>query len=244
MRALIAKTDISVAQGISRPIKAAGIIVDHTSCCEDAVEMIRHHHYDVLLLGVELFDLNGTDIVGSIRKTGQNMPIIMLASKASTRATVLAFNAGADDVVRVPVDQDEIVLRIQAIVRRSKSYANPNIQVGSLSLNVQSRQANVDGRVVLLTDREFSILEFLVTRKGVVLTKNAFLNHLYGGMDEPKSKIVDVIICKLRKKLRAAGTDRLIETVWGRGYVLGKPDSTLASIASFDGPVSELDLTH
>lgn len=244
MRALLAKADVSVAEGILRTIKTAGIIVDYTSCGEGAVEMIRHHDYDVLLLGIELFDLNETDVVRKIRNSGQTIPIIMLAGEASTQATVLAFNAGADDVVREPIDQEEIILRIKAIVRRSKSYVSSNIHVGSLSLNVKSRQASVDGHVVGLTDKEFSILELLVMRKGVVLTKDAFLNHLYGGIDEPEGKIVDVFICKLRKKLKAAGADNLIETVWARGYMLRQLDAVLASTASFDEPVSEFGLTH
>jgi two-component system cell cycle response regulator CtrA len=92
-----------------------------------------------------------------------------------------------------------------------------------VELNLDSREVAVDGREVHLTGKEYSILELLVLRKGMVLTKEAFLNHLYGGMDEPEMKIIDVFICKLRKKLAQAGADSLIGTVWGRGYMIREP---------------------
>ena len=110
--------------------------------------------------------------------------------------------------------------RLQAIVRRSKGFSQPSLNVGSLSLNLDSHDVSVDGQPVHLTGKEYSILELLVLRKGMVLTKEAFLNHLYGGMDEPEMKIIDVFICKLRKKLALAGAGNLIGTVWGRGYMI------------------------
>jgi two-component system cell cycle response regulator CtrA len=114
---------------------------------------------------------------------------------------------------------------MQAIVRRSKGFSQPSLRVGSLLLNLDSHDVTVDGRPVHLTGKEYAILELLVLRKGMVLTKEAFLNHLYGGMDEPEMKIIDVFICKLRKKLANAGADNLIGTVWGRGYMIRETSS-------------------
>ncbi len=127
---------------------------------------------------------------------------------------------GADDFISKPFDKAELVARMQAVVRRSKGYSQPTLRVGSLQLNLDSREVLVDGKPVHLTGKEYSILELLVLRKGMVLTKEAFLNHLYGGMDEPEMKIIDVFICKLRKKLALAGAGQLIGTVWGRGYMM------------------------
>jgi two-component system cell cycle response regulator CtrA len=114
---------------------------------------------------------------------------------------------------------------MQAIVRRSKGFSQPSLRVGKLKLNLDSREVLVGDIQVHLTGKEYAILELLVLRKGMVLTKEAFLNHLYGGMDEPEMKIIDVFICKLRKKLQLAGADNLIGTIWGRGYMLREPIS-------------------
>ena len=89
-----------------------------------------------------------------------------------------------------------------------------------MELNLDSREVTIDGRGIHLTGKEYSILELLVLRKGMVLTKEAFLNHLYGGMDEPEVKIIDVFVCKLRKKLARAGAEGIIGTIWGRGYMI------------------------
>jgi two-component system cell cycle response regulator CtrA len=97
------------------------------------------------------------------------------------------------------------------------------LRVGNLQLNLDSREVSIDSQLIHLTGKEYAILELLVLRKGMVLTKEAFLNHLYGGMDEPEMKIIDVFICKLRKKLAIAGAGNLIGTVWGRGYMIREP---------------------
>ena len=111
--------------------------------------------------------------------------------------------------------------RIQAIVRRSKGHSQPKVEIGKLSVHLEDRTAEVEGTPLHLTGKEFGILELLALRKGTTLTKEQFLNHLYGGMDEPELKIIDVFICKLRKKIaNATGGEHYIETVWGRGYVL------------------------
>ena len=105
-------------------------------------------------------------------------------------------------------------------------------------LNLDTREVTVAGHPVHLTGKEYAILELLMLRKGVVMTKEAFLNHLYGGMDEPEVKIIDVFICKLRKKLAQAGADNLIATVWGRGYVLREP--SISHVDASPEPVGEL----
>jgi two-component system cell cycle response regulator CtrA len=120
-----------------------------------------------------------------------------------------------------PFHKDELVARIHAVVRRSKGHAQSVIHTGELQVNLDTKTVEVAGQRVHLTGKEYQMLELLSLRKGTTLTKEMFLNHLYGGMDEPELKIIDVFICKLRKKLAtAAGGKNFIETVWGRGYVL------------------------
>ncbi len=109
-------------------------------------------------------------------------------------------------------------------MRRAKGHSESVIRTGKLLVNLDSRTVEVDGAPLRLTGKEYGILELLSLRKGTTLTKEMFLNHLYGGMDEPELKIIDVFVCKLRKKLsQATGGDNYIETVWGRGYVLRDP---------------------
>ena len=122
---------------------------------------------------------------------------------------------------------------IHAIVRRSKGHAQSIIETGKVAVNLDAKTAEVGGSPVHLTGKEYQMLELLSLRKGTTLTKEMFLNHLYGGMDEPELKIIDVFICKLRKKLSAAtGGENYIETVWGRGYVLRDPMGATVAMPS------------
>ena len=220
MRVLLVEGDVAAAQGLTRILQNAGFMVDHADMGEEALEMLRHYDYDLAVLDLELPDMDGSDLVRRMRHARHPVPALVLSGTAQASVRIRAFTAGADDVVSKPFDQTELVARIQAILRRSKGYAAPVLQIANLRLNLDSREVSVDERPVHLTGKEYSILELLVMRKGIVLTKDAFLNHLYGGMDEPEMKIIDVFICKLRKKLQLAGAGNLIGTIWGRGYML------------------------
>ena len=222
-------------------LKANGGIVDHVDTGEEALELVRHYDYDIVLLDLMLPDMDGYEVVRRMRSSRIEAPVIILSGLTRPQAKVKAFTVGADDFISKPFDGTELLARMQAIVRRSKGYSQPTLRVGPVQLNLDSREVLVSGRPVHLTGKEYAILELLVLRKGMVLTKEAFLNHLYGGMDEPEMKIIDVFICKLRKKLAIAGAGDMIGTVWGRGYmvrdqstqanqgvVVAQPSSTIA----------------
>ena len=168
--------------------------------------------------------MDGYEVVRRMRAGRIEVPVLILSGLSRPQAKVKGFGLGADDFITKPFDKAELLARIQAVVRRSKGYSQPTLRIGPLQLNLDSREVAVAGRVVHLTGKEYAILELLVLRKGMVLTKETFLNHLYGGMDEPEMKIIDVFICKLRKKLAQAGADNLIGTVWGRGYMMREPE--------------------
>ena len=220
MRVLLVEDDVTAARGISLILKSAGFTVDHTDMGREALEMVRRYDYDLILLDLMLPDIEGYEVVRRMRAARLSTPVIVLSALCRPQAKVKAFAVGADDFITKPFDQAELVARMQAILRRSKGYSEPSLRVGCLQLNLDSREVSVGGQPIHLTGKEYAILELLVLRKGMVLTKDAFLNHLYGGMDEPEVKIIDVFICKLRKKLQAAGGGHLIGTVWGRGYML------------------------
>jgi two-component system, cell cycle response regulator CtrA len=233
MRVLLVDDDVTVGRGLSLAFKAAGSITDLAETGEEALELLRHYEYDIVILDLMLPDMEGYDVVRRMRGARNHTPVLVLTGLSRPQAKVKALSSGADDVMTKPFDRAELLARMQAVVRRSKGFSQPVLRVGGLELSLDSREVTVNARPVHLTGKEYAILELLVLRKGMVLTKEAFLNHLYGGMDEPEMKIIDVFVCKLRKKLAQAGADNLIGTVWGRGYMIREP-------TSLDAPPSPL----
>ncbi len=220
MRVLLVEDDISAARGLALVLKSGGAVVDQVDTGEEALELARHYDYDIVLLDLLLPDMEGYEVVRRMRAARIDIPVLILSGLSRPQAKIKGFGVGADDFMTKPYDRSELLARMQAIVRRSKGFSQPVLRVGMLQLNLDSRQVFVQDEQVHLTGKEFSILELLMLRKGLVLTKDAFLSHLYGGMDEPEIKIIDVFICKLRKKLAQAGADNVIGTVWGRGYMI------------------------
>ncbi len=177
--------------------------------------------------------MSGLDVLRQLRVAKINTPIMILSGSTEIDTKVKTFGGGADDYLTKPFHKDELIARIHAVVRRSKGHAQSVISTGDILVNLDAKTVEVNGSRVHLTGKEYQMLELLSLRKGTTLTKEMFLNHLYGGMDEPELKIIDVFICKLRKKLSAAtGGHNHIETVWGRGYVLRDPNEPAISVAS------------
>ena len=220
MRVLLVQNELATARSVMQVLKANGGIVDHVETGDEALDLVRHYDYDIVLLDLVLPDMDGYEVVRRMRSNRSEAPVIVMSSLSRPQDKVRAFGVGADDFITKPFDSTELVARMKAIVRRSKGYSQPTLRVGALQLNLESREVLVSGEPVHLTGKEYAMLELMVLRKGTVLTKEAFLNHLYGGMDEPEVKIIDVFICKLRKKLAQAGAGEIIGTVWGRGYMV------------------------
>src|SRR5450755_1784329 len=190
----------------------------------EGVDLGNLDDYDIILLDLNLPGMSGDDVLKQLRVSKIKTPILILSGLAGIEDKVKGLGVGADDYMTKPFHKDELVARIHAIVRRSKGHAQSVIQTGDLVVNLDTKTVEVGGQRVHLTGKEYQMLELLSLRKGTTLTKEMFLNHLYGGMDEPELKIIDVFICKLRKKLANASEGRnFIETVWGRGYVLREP---------------------
>jgi len=226
MRVLLVEDDVTAARGVALMLKSGGAVVNHVDTGEEALELARHYEYDIIILDLMLPDIEGFEVVRRLRVGRNDTPVLILSGLTRPAAKVKGLGLGADDFITKPFDRAELLARIQAIVRRSKGFSQSTLYIGSLRLNMDSREVTVAGKMVPLTGKEYSILELLVLRKGMVLTKEAFLNHLYGGMDEPEMKIIDVFVCKLRKKLAQAGADNMIGTIWGRGYMIREPAIT------------------
>lgn len=220
MRVLMVEDEVLSNRSLVQALRDTNAVVDQVETGEEALEMIRHYDYDIVMLELTLADMEGYEVVRRMRAARMDIPVLMLSAQVRPQARVKAFAIGADDFITKPYDLSECIARMQAVVRRTKGFSQSTLQVGELQLSLESRSVSVAGRPVHLTGKEYAILELLVMRKGMVLTKEVFLNHLYGGMDEPEVKIIDVFICKLRKKLADAGACSVIGTVWGRGYTV------------------------
>jgi two-component system cell cycle response regulator CtrA len=220
MRVLLVEDDLTAAHGLSLILKRSGAIIEHAATGEEAIGLTRHYEYDIVLLDLILPDVEGYEVVRRMRSFRNDTPVLILSGLSRPQAKVKGLSLGADDFITKPFNISELLARVQAITRRRKGYSQPAVQLGSIELNLDSRQVIVNGREVRLTSKEYSILELLVLRRGKLLTKDAFLNHLYNGTDEPERQIIDLYMCRLRKKLAVAGADNLIDTIWGHGYLL------------------------
>ena len=224
MRVLLVEDDTRTSKSITMMLASEGFVCDATDLGEDGLEIGRLYDYDIIILDLMLPDIDGYEVLRRLRAARVKTPILILSGLTETDKKVKGLGIGADDYLTKPFDKGELVARIQAIVRRAKGHSEAVIRTGKLAVNLDTHSVEVKGRPLHLTGKEYGILELLSLRKGTTLTKEMFLNHLYGGMDEPELKIIDVFICKLRKKLSGAtGGDNYIETVWGRGYVLRDP---------------------
>ncbi len=224
MRVLLVEDDPTAAQSIEMMLRSESYICDVTDMGEDALEIGKLYDYDIIILDLMLPDMDGYQVLRRLRAARVKTPVLILSGLNGLDDKIKGLGAGADDYLTKPFDKRELIARIQAIVRRSRGHSDSIIKTGKLTVNLDTRTVEVDGQPLHLTGKEYGILELLSLRKGTTLTKEVFLNDLYGGMDEPELKIIDVFVCKLRKKLNAAtGGENYIETVWGRGYTLRDP---------------------
>lgn len=224
MRILLVEDDPTTARSIEMMLTNANYNVYRTDMGEEGIDLAKLYDYDLILLDLDLPDMHGMEVLRQLRMSRVDTPILILTGSDDTESKLRGFGFGADDYMTKPFHREELVARIQAIIRRSKGHSHSIIRTGEITMDLDARSVAIKGNAVNLTGKEYQILELLSLRKGTTLTKEMFLNHLYGGMDEPELKIIDVFICKLRKKLtEALGGDNYIETVWGRGYVLREP---------------------
>ena len=231
MRVLLVENDIRFETVIVAKLKAEAVRVDIAECGDDALYLMRHYDFDLVLLNMLLPAMDGASLISRIRLAKHETPVIAISAVPQARLKALA--AGADDVVERDIDQAELGARIRAIVRRSRGFSQAQLHVGGVTLDVDHQDVVANGVRVHFTNKEFALLQLLVLRRNMVMTKEAILSQLYGNMDEPEIKIVDVFICKIRSKLTKAGLPTVISTVWGRGYTIndtGCEGSTLTPV--------------
>ena len=218
MRVLLVEDDPTTSKSIEMMLTHANLNVYSTDMGEEGIDLAKLYDYDLILLDLKLPDMTGHEVLRQVRLARVDTPILILSGSDDTENKIRGFGFGADDYLTKPFHREELIARIHAIIRRSKGHSQSIIRTGKIDVNLDTKTVEVDGDTVHLTGKEYQMLELLSLRKGTTLTKEMFLNHLYGGMDEPELKIIVVFICKLRKKLtEATGEDNHIQTVWGRG---------------------------
>jgi two-component system, cell cycle response regulator CtrA len=223
MRVLLVDDDRAASRGLVLLLEEAGIITDGVDTGAEALDLARRNHYDLILLDLMLPDVDGCEVIRRMRLARIDVPVLVLSGLSRAEVRVQALGMGADDFMVKPFDRGELIARAQAVVRRSKAVGQTVVRVGSVGLNLDTREVTVAGTPVRLTGKEFAVLELLILRRGTTLSKETLLSHLYGGMDEPEGKIIDVFVCKLRRKLALAGAPDFVGTVWGLGYTVRDP---------------------
>ena len=232
MRVLLVEDDEATAKSLDLMLSSEGYNLYATDLGEEGLDLGKIYDYDIIILDLNLPDMDGYEVLKKLRLAKVETPILILSGMNEPDDKIKGLCFGADDYLTKPFNKGELIARINAIVRRSKGHAQSVIDTGKMSVNLDTKQVEVEGQPVHLTGKEYGILELLSLRKGTTLTKEMFLNHLYGGMDEPELKIIDVFVCKLRKKIgQATGGNNYNETVWGRGYVLRDPVAEQAGAA-------------
>jgi two-component system cell cycle response regulator CtrA len=233
MRVLLIEDDSSIAKSIGLMLKSESFNVYTTDLGEEGVDLGRLYDYDIILLDLNLPDMSGFEVLRSLRVSKVKTPILILSGVASIEHKVKGLGYGADDYMTKPFHKTELIARVHAIVRRSRGHARSTVQTDDLIVNVDAKTVYIKQIRVDLTDKEYRMLELLSLRRGTTITKEMFLSELYGGMDEPEIKIIDVFMCKIRKKLAtASGGKDYIETVWGRGYLLREPQEVKAQLVA------------
>lgn len=206
-------------------MRKRGLTIEHALSGREGLEFLRSYEFDLVLVDAHLRDMPGHEMIRLARAARFDVPAVVLADTATPQAKARALDQGADDFVITPCDIEELMARIRAVIRRSQGHSRSTLRCGPVELSLERREVTVRGQRLVISRREFAVLELLFLKQGTILNKTAFLTHLYCGTDEPEMKTIDVIICRLRKKLAAAGVGELVDTVWGCGYILREPSS-------------------
>jgi len=222
MRVLLVEDYPPLQKSVARGLREAGFAVDVTGDGAEALWYARGNPYDVIVLDLMLPKLDGLSLLRQIRTEGRQTHVLIMTAKDAVADRVTGLNAGADDYLVKPFEFEELVARVQALVRRSYYRKDPVVLAGPLRIDTATQRVSRDDEELPLTAREYALLEYLALRAGEVVTRSDIWEHVYDLHSEATSNVVDVYIAHLRRKIDRPDEPSLIETLRGRGYVLRK----------------------
>ncbi|MFZ0828280.1 MAG: response regulator transcription factor [Verrucomicrobiia bacterium] len=219
MRILVVEDDKKIASFVVKGLKQSGFAIDHSGDGEDAWFMLQNVNYDAAVVDIMLPKLDGLSLIQKLRTKGMRVPVLILSAKVSVDDRVKGLQAGGDDYLTKPFAFSELLVRVQALIRRATQTAEPTkLVVGDLTMDLLAREVQCGGEKIDLQPREFALLEYLMRSAGRAVTKTMILEHIFDYSFDPQTNVVDVLVHRLRSKL---DKDRaLIQTIRGVGYVL------------------------
>lgn len=218
MRILVVEDETELRELLGRALKRQGFAVDLCADGTDGMHFATEYPVDLAIIDLGLPGESGMEIVRAVRGQGHKYPILILTARSDWQDKVEALEIGADDYVTKPFRIEELMARVQALIRRSAGHAAPEVHFGPLKVNLSSQDARLDGELLELTTFEYKVLEYFALHPDQVVSKRELNEHLYDEDADPDSNVIEVIIGRLRKKLDPEGQWQPIETLRGRGY--------------------------
>jgi len=227
LNVLLVEDEPRVSDFIDRGLRAENHGVTVAPNGADGIDLAKTGDFDVIILDLMLPDMHGYDVCQRLRQDGQHTPILMLTAMDAIEDKIKGIKIGADDYLTKPFDFDELLVRIEALVRRTKNFSQDSnvLTVGDLELDRELLEVKRAGEPIKLTSKELAILELLMSTPGRVFSRTRILNQVWGYSEDPLTNVVDVYIARLRRKIDTKGREPLIETVRGHGYRLKAPAS-------------------
>ncbi len=223
MRILLVEDEKNVTAFIKKGLEEEFFTVDAAENGTDGLSMAETNEYDLILLDIMLPGINGIEMCKQLRQKGMKIPILMLTAKDSVSSRVEGLESGADDYLTKPFAFSELLARIKALLRRAAESVK-ELSLDDLRMDLLSRRVYRGGKEIILTPKEFSLLEYLLRRKGRVLSRTQIIENIWGFNFDPNSNVVDVHIKYLREKINTGFPKKLINTVRGAGYILKAED--------------------
>ncbi len=221
MRILLIEDDFQIASFIEKGLKQDGFAVDHAPDGEDGLHLALAVPYDVAIIDIMLPKRDGLTIIEEIRERRINMPVLILSAKRSVDDRIRGIQKGGDDYLIKPFAFSELLVRVQALIRRATGITEPaSLTVRGLSVDLLKRQVTRSGKKIELQPREFALLEYLMRNAERTVSKTMILEHIWDFHFDPQTNVVDVLVCRLRSKIDKDFQNKLIHTVRGVGYVL------------------------
>lgn len=222
MKILIIEDDQTLAKNLQKTLVKDGFAVDTVYSKENGLVEIEVNEYDCVVLDINLPDGSGFDLLSELRQNENQTPIIVVTARGEVEDRIKGLNLGADDYVPKPIDSYELIARIRAVIRRNSQSSLPVIAIGDLTVKPAEHTATVNGQLLDLTAKEFAVLEYLAQHSGQAVTRTMLMEHIWGSDFDTFSNVIDVYIRNLRRKVEKHSKDKLIQTIRGKGYVLGK----------------------